>query len=370
ILTFHSGPNYGGFLQAWHMREAVRNFGYEAEIINYQNSMHASSENPTLPSLSLRDVKGFAWNWLKRRPFKPWIAELCSTPLIQDPELVDWESYHLVIVGSDVVWDFSNQRYGADRVYFGAHESQKNTDFIAYAPSFGEAMPGQERPDFIDSGLQRFSAIRVRDDNSATIVEEALGDRPEVICDPTWLNDTEPALLEPPKFKERYIVVYGPELGDQRLNVLRDYARTRGLKIVSAGTPCKLADKVYHSLTPTQWLALIKNAEGVVTSTLHGSHYAMKFSRPMVFLEGPNSRLKARKAIEMAGRIGCWLPMGEELDLQHLTKWLDPDQVVPPMPIDWICRSREIFRKDLSDIVGPATSLSTKALDSLDENCI
>jgi hypothetical protein len=359
ILTFHNGPNYGGFLQAWHMREAVRNFGYEAEIINYQNARHASSENPSLDSLSLAGIKGFAWNWLKKRPFKHWIEELCSGPLIKDPELIDWKSYNLVIVGSDVVWDFSNQRYGVDAAYFGAHRCQEKTPFIAYAPSFGEAMPEGKRSESIDSGLKRFSAIRVRDDNSATIVQNALGVSPEVVCDPTWLNETEPGAVESSKFREAYIAVYGPELGDQRLEVLREYANTRGLKIVSAGSPCKLADRVYKSLTPPQWLALLKNAEGVVTSTLHGSHYAMKFGRPMVFLEGQNSRLKARKGIEMAERIGCWIPKGERLELRHLTKWLDPSQEIPPMPLDWIRRSRDLFKKDLVDIVGPLANPSS-----------
>ena len=37
ILTFHNAHNYGAALQAFALRNKLRNMGYEAEIINYCN---------------------------------------------------------------------------------------------------------------------------------------------------------------------------------------------------------------------------------------------------------------------------------------------------------------------------------------------
>ena len=38
ILTFHRGPNHGGYLQAAELVAAVRRAGHDVEIINYQNA--------------------------------------------------------------------------------------------------------------------------------------------------------------------------------------------------------------------------------------------------------------------------------------------------------------------------------------------
>lgn len=362
ILTFHNGPNYGGFLQAWHMQKAIEELGYDARVINYQNPEHASSEKPRLTSVSLAGLKGFVWNWIKSQPFKRPISELSLGRLQTDASKIDWHSYDAIVVGSDVVWDYRNPRYGADPCYFGAHRAQQGVPFIAYAASCGEASLSDARPEFLEEGLKSFEKIFVRDDNTASIVKNIIDLDPDVVCDPTWLNTSEPEVEEeslPKVYDEPYIAVYGPHLGEQRIDALRTYARAHGLKIVSAGSPCRGADKVFRSLRPAQWLGLLRHAEGVMTSTLHGSHYAMKFERPMVFLEAPNSILKARKAIEMAGRINCWVPMGNDVSQEHLERFLGAVDKVSAIPSDWIEQSREKLKVALAEATSGITSANS-----------
>jgi hypothetical protein len=44
IPTFPNGPNHGEFLQAWHLRQAIRKLGHDVTVANYQNPVHAAGE--------------------------------------------------------------------------------------------------------------------------------------------------------------------------------------------------------------------------------------------------------------------------------------------------------------------------------------
>lgn len=339
ILTFHRGPNYGGFLQAWHMREAVRALGHDATLVNYQGARHHEGERIRFRGIKPGQLKGFALHYLKSRPFAGPVAELSDHPFTTDPAQIPWDHFSRVIVGADVVWNFTNAIHGNDPVFFGAHPAQSETTFAAYAPSCGDTPADAEFPSYVRDGLARSSSIHVRDESTATLVERATGTRPGLVVDPTWLQDDPPSQCRRIPQNLRYALVYGQGATGTRSKALGAYCKKRGLSIVSAAFPCEATTHRLQSIDPFEWVDLFRRAECVVTSTFHGLLYAIKYHKPVIFMVRGPSRAKSRLALDRCNLHDRVVEEGKPFDLDHLSHALSPDNPTQP-PEVWIRESR------------------------------
>ena len=349
ILTFHRGPNYGGFLQAWHLREAVRSLGHSAETINYQGLRHHDAERLRFRGVSPGLLKGMLLHYLKSRPFRGPVGGLEFGPFRTSAEGIDWQSFDTVVVGSDIVWDFRAAHFGGDQAYFGALPCQAETRFVAYAPSCGETPADAEIPDYVRSGLRRFDAIHVRDRNTADMVRNATGIEPPLVVDPTWLQD-DPEVPYPGRPSGPYILMYGLGMSSERAKVLGDFCKKHGLELIAVAFPCATADRKIQSIGPFEWVDLFRHASGVVTSTFHGLLYAIKYAKPLVFMERGASRLKGRIAIERCGLEDRVVPEGEPFEAGFIKMALAPERPAA-LPGEWIAESRARLRSSL----GPAS---------------
>jgi len=346
ILTFHRGPNYGGFLQAWHLREAVRALGHTTTVINYQNPAHLNQETIKFSEFSARGARTYLAKRLKALPFPGFVRELSDHPFTTDAAGIPWRRFDAVIVGSDVVWDFDNPDFGHDPAFFGALPCQKDTRFFAYAPSCGKTDVTGPIPGYVRDGLLRMTPIGVRDQSSARLVERVTHRSPKIVVDPTWLQ-ADPACQWAGLPKEPYLLIYGGGLGEcGRARALREHCDQAGLEIISAATNCKVADRVFRSINPLQWVRLFASASAVVTSTLHGTLYAIKNGKPLVLMENPNVAQKARTVIERCQLEESVVPQGSEFDAAHLAARLSPVAATLP-PRDWVESSLKELREAL-----------------------
>ena len=198
--------------------------------------------------------------------------------------------YDAVVVGSDQLWLPVN--IGGD--YFTLEWTDPSVRKVSYATSIGlshldEFYLGRMR-DFLSS----YQAISVREDSAAAIVEEAMGARPAVTCDPTilitakqWLEVADESYAGLPS--EPYLLCYF--MGDnpwQRQCAVR-YARAHGLKIVAIAqndvyiaSDNEYADIYPWDAGPAQWLALFEHASFVCTDSFHGSVFSNLFQVPFV----------------------------------------------------------------------------------------
>lgn len=350
ILTYHRGPNYGGFLQAWHLKQAVLQLGYDAEVINYQNIGQAEAERIRFPGLSRKGWRGAVSNYLKSRPFRKPVNDLSSMPYRVDPAEVPWSDFKCVIVGSDVIWDFQNQEAGRDPSFYGAHPEQEGVPFLSYAASLGaSSLEKSEVPDCIMKGLPGFRSLAVRDENTQVFVEELCGRRPEIVTDPTWLGQ-DPAAPRKSVLPSEYLVIYGITTHDKNASIVRQFCDRKGLHLVSAGTPCRWAHTNLRSVDPFEWTRVIADSKGVVTCTLHGSHYAIKFKKPMAFIESSASYLKARTAIDRSGRAESALAIGNTLSEEFLERTLILEPQTGGVPEEWKAGSLSWLRRSLTNL--------------------
>ncbi len=345
ILTFHRGPNYGGYLQAWHLRQAVRSLGHQAEIINYQNETLRRSEKPILHNFHPATLRHAFRVWRKSKPFHTLVNSFSPDPFTSDPEQVHWNRFDTVIVGSDVVWDYQTPHFGHDPCYFAAHPSQQKTRFISYAASCGPARPESGIPDWVTRGLQRFDSIAVRDQTTRNLVHQTCNMEPTLVVDPTWLND-DPAPKRSIAPTKPYILVYGNALNATRAAELRAYARSRGLLLVGAASAWKYCDITLNGFDPFQWVALFQKAQAVVTATLHGLLYTIKAGKPLLMVALPAAANKSRTVLERLNAHNRIISPDQPFGPEKL-KLLDPENPLAP-DLNWIRESREYLQNALA----------------------
>lgn len=293
ILTFHRGPNHGGYLQAYELAQAVKQLGYTAEIINYQNPTHFETER-FKPWVYRRPQK--LWHaFRKNLAFRKAVAKLPLSKFTLNKDDINWEQYQAVLIGADVVWDYSQERLGQDKIYFGDFKNKFKGKLIAYAPSCGMAKPDQPIPDWIKSHLQEFNSLSVRDETTQRLVSNTTGIKPLLVCDPTWLPLSDPikeeGLAEP---CEKYIAVYGFRIESQFADEIQKYARKRGLKIYASGYTHAWADRNFSALSPMEWVDFLTKSTCVFAGTFHGALYATRLGKRFAIL--PNAHIKAKLA--------------------------------------------------------------------------
>lgn len=297
ILTFWNVPNYGTFAQAYALQKTIANMMPERDVcqIDYLNKRHFRSYYSIIPPRNLRNKK-FYIDLLKRLyPFSKHNKKkqqfLNSYATIRHTERMDADTlgrakFKSVVLGSDIIWDYSFKVFGNDAFLFGNSFNAEN--ICSYAASFGTVKKQDEVPAFAAEGIKKLSHISVRDENSADIVEKLIGERPEIVLDPTWLWDFKSDPNVVPMNYDNYMIIYGQDFTDEFISQIRDYAAKKNYKLICLDCNddnygwCDVTIKQYE-LSPYEWLGLIRDAEAVATSTYHGLTFSLIFNKRFAF---------------------------------------------------------------------------------------
>ncbi|EKO3714469.1 polysaccharide pyruvyl transferase family protein [Vibrio metschnikovii] len=296
ILTFHDGINHGGFFQAFSTYSFLKNNGYDVEIINYKNRKHWLQEyksflcvkNPFVLISNLRKIIAF-----KKDQKKMDLGRFSlNTKNIKN-------SYDVIIVGSDIVWNYEWSFLGNDPVYFGHGLNSKK--WISYAPSFGSVSYSPKSiPSYVESGLKKFSHISVRDENSKEIVNVVSGRDSKIVLDPTFLLDTN-GMENSIDISEPYFLIYAYLLSDNDINQALDFARKKNLKVVAIGYKVAMADINIINVGPFDWIGYFSKADYVLTSTFHGTLYSIKYKKNFIVSSNENILNKTETILSKLG---------------------------------------------------------------------
>lgn len=295
IYTFWNVPNYGTFAQAYALQKVVQNMFPNKSVkqIAYLDEKHYNFYYSRVPSCKIwhkqfykelftrntKSVNAKRDLFLKNYNTIPHTEEFTKSSL-------QIASFDTVIIGSDIVWDYSFDCFNNDHFLFGLNFNAKN--IISYAASFGTIKKSQKHPDYVIDGLKKFKYITVRENNSAEIVENVLGYKPGIVLDPTWLWDfnNDPRVEKSP-FKH-YLVVYGQDFTKSFIEEIKEYSRKKQLKLICLdcnNDDYSWCDVILHQdeLTPYQWFGILKDADAVATSTYHGLTFGLIFNKKMAF---------------------------------------------------------------------------------------
>lgn len=301
IMTFWGVPNYGTFLQAYALKNVVEKQinDVKCEVIPYLNNKHYKKYYGLTP-LSCRfkflrikfylsiieGLKKLPDNRKKEQNFLRYYSSLSFSSRI-DKRMLKKKFYDTVILGSDIIWDFSIPFFNKDKYLFGVNLNCNKK--ISYAASFGTVKYGDVIPQYVKKGILELDKVSVRESNSVKIASEITGKKPSLVCDPTFLWDfnTDENIKIHNKYG-RYIVVYGSDLGKDLIQGCICYAKEHKLKIICLDSHedsydwCDINIK-QSLLSPFEWLGLFKNSEIVFTCTYHGFVFGLIFNKRIVF---------------------------------------------------------------------------------------
>lgn len=297
ILTFWNVPNYGTYAQAYALQRVLQQLNKEKDVRQiahldrhhfnfYYDKRAYYRECPVWKksfwkSFFIKENSSPS----KEKNFINAYALIPHTENIRDDNLKDFK-FNKVILGSDIVWDYSIKVFNDDPLLFGQGFDVDEVD--AYAASFGTVPVNAKIPDYVNAALRKMKYISVRDEKSAEIVKKVTGVKPPIVLDPTWLWDfnNDENIIKP--IEEDYILVYGQDFTSVFIENLRKYASESNKKIITLD--CNedhydWCDKMIRQaeLSPFQWIGYFKYATSIATSTFHGITFSLIFNKRFAF---------------------------------------------------------------------------------------
>lgn len=300
IITIHKINNYGSVFQAYALQRACEELGYKTEIIdyNYPNTFHLpqkyASQVDSQPN-EPRWIKFlYAFDLIKQhkgiRKFVTEHENLSPKQYNHPDELAaDVPHYDVYITGSDQLW---NPRHCNGDPVFLLHFAPDNALKISYAASIGaNSIPNELKLQYKEL-LGRYAHISVRENSGAQVVKEVAGKEATVVLDPTLLlNSDQWNQIATPKrqFKKKYILCYFLNYTFNAfpyVDQLAEYMQKQtGYEIVRAARPPhKLGLPHTHyrvGASPEEFLALVRDAEMVLTTSFHGTAFAVNYGKPV-----------------------------------------------------------------------------------------
>ena len=283
ILTFNRTLNYGAELQAFALRVAIQRHCPEVEMVDYQCDAVTRRERPRNPSArhiarhpisAVREARDVPSRVTRASKFDRFAAENFSFGPHMSGQAEIASAYDSVVVGSDQVWNLSCT--GGDASYFLDDVRHGVTRKISYAASFGSASVPRDRAAKIGEALRDFDAISVREAAGVGIVRELSGRDAVQVLDPTLLLTCEEwaAFGGEARREGGYVFAYVVSERKNTLRFAREASEREGLPLVVVdcyGAPKRSERGLYaNDASPEEFLALVRDASLVVTSSFHG----------------------------------------------------------------------------------------------------
>lgn len=340
ILTHYQVHNHGAILQMHGLYHTLKNRGLAPVVLTYQKDFSFIDAKLTNKyNISLKSVP-FYLGYLKKQGFAKTLFNFKKHKLLNRFKQANYtfsplqaQKWDAVVVGSDEVFSLEA---GVNIMMYG--HTVPCEHIFSYAASFGQTdckrIAEKHCTALIQSGLNTFKHLCVRDEGSAQTVEQLTGKKPEICFDPVLLYGFEKELKNtvyaPPK--QPYLVVYAYDnhLNDPaEFTPIKNFAQKHGLQVVSAGFFHAWADKNLN-VTPLELLQVIKHAAYVVTDTFHGSVMSILLNTPFA--------VKVREMNQ--NKIG-YLLRSLGADTRKMTAFEDLEKILLT-PTDWDTVNRHI----------------------------
>ena len=257
IITCFDAVNYGSFLQAFCLQEALKDLGAnEVKMIKttsllYEKWRYTSlfTYKPSKIKFKLKLAKGYyrIWN----------LFDITK----------DKTGYDLVIVGSDEMWNLKNITMKALPIFWGANIQARR--LITYAVSCNNTTSEDVvKCKFVVNGLTKFDKISVRDISTQKAFAPYVSGDIRFDVDPTLLINLNKYVI--PTKEKNYILVYTYGFEQYMIDGVKKLAKDLNKEIIIVGQNFNWGDKRIPA-DAFEFLGLIKSADLIVTDTFHGT---------------------------------------------------------------------------------------------------
>ena len=301
LLTFHNATNYGAALQAFALQKALDEKGFDNVYINYQNEHRINSYSVSYLILSaikkgdfknaVRYLLGSPFLLLRKARFNEFYKrKLRSTKEIyssSDESKTLNENYSKFIVGSDQVWNWSNN--GGDHSYLLSFVKD-NDKKISYSSSFGIAQIPEKLKVIYQKHLTQFKHLAVREQHGVEIVKDLIDRTPELVLDPVFLITKEQwiEIADSKRIKEKFIFSYTNKPNQLEKFILTTNIDLTDTYLYKLSRNIKVNDfiskdvKVKYSMSPSKFLSVVRDAELIISASFHCISMAIIMNKPFV----------------------------------------------------------------------------------------
>ena len=291
VITFLHNDNYGSVLQAYALQRAIRETGHECAHLDYcpdrtekVRNMLKSRNNPKLilDGLRKQGVKSEQGDAQKKSMA---LSEFCHrrmelTSVCRNVNELKQagDAFDTLVCGSDQIWNpvWINPAY----FLVFAEEKQKK---VAYAPSLGiRSVPTAAKVKMFRKWTKGFSAISVREEEGAVLLEQMTGRKAEVMPDPVCLlsRDEWNEIAEDRIPGEPYLLCYF--IGENPLywEKVRKMQQETGLRVIVMPVTAESYRSGFETaggISPEAFLGAVAGAECFCTDSFHGLAFGTIF---------------------------------------------------------------------------------------------
>ncbi len=362
IITYHYGANYGGVLQCLALQTAVAKLGHEVEIINFIPGTHRSTpiwrgwefhrvgiDKAPARLVQLRHgskcLKAFD-------QFRSQNLSLSETLRSLEDFRAIASRYDAIITGSDQVWNFR-----CSPAYFLDLDERFSGRRISYASCCTQESQAPDRIEPVGAWVKKFDYVSVRDTFSQKAIQNASGNRAQIVCDPTLLMEPDWLLDESNVRDSSRILVY--RLGKpftKDMKAALEYLKSRtGCKtsegiVASTFNPhtSPETDIVQYHLGPRDWVKKIHGTGLLVTDSYHGILFALRMQVP--FLAYCEELERSPRLRDLSARFGLGSRILKNLEELHTLpdELLRYPETVSPLMRQHIAHSLEYLTAALA----------------------
>ena len=322
ILTFNRAINYGAVLQAYALKTYINKYS-DCDIINYKNEHIEKTYLLSSKNIIKSILKKIQFS-KKYKRFYNFIDEMSTKKAydINNFNSVE-DDFDKIIVGSDQVWNFTCS--GNDKAYL--LNTVDNVKKYSYAASFGvSALPNEELSIFKES-LSKFEKLSVREETGKNILKEQFSLDSEVVLDPTLLLDKDEWIknLNLTKTNKKYILTYFLDNDIELTEIARTISKKTGLPIynITTSTKSRFGNKVIKNAGPKEWVEYFYNAEFIVTSSFHGTAFAINFNKQFYTYAKNNRSSRIVDLLNTVGLSERRISNENEINLDQIIDYID-----------------------------------------------
>ncbi len=300
VVTMHKVINYGSFLQAYATQYIIEKLGYKCEIIDYEFPNEWHFERGVTGA---RGIKKYVSNIVHKFGIKPGHRKkiklskavnkyLNLSKTYNNPSEIKKKPpiYDIYITGSDQTWN-------------PKHTKGDDTFLLAFAPdsakkiSFSASIAGnnlnEEYKSSFKNLLIKYDNISIRDSGGNQVMKELVGKEVDVTLDPTlMMNRDEWSLFS----KNRnsiypnngyiifYLITHSFDVTPYIYELLKKLQEKTGLKVYSFSeipSSFGINYKTCVDIGAEDFIELFEKSSYVVTSSFHGTAFAVNFGIPL-----------------------------------------------------------------------------------------
>lgn len=322
LVTYYKSYNYGVWLQAYATVKFLQLQGYEAEIIPYSNKFEENKlkyfykEGGRITGYLTSLLKTLLFGKVKyyNKGFKSNINKyygLSKKEYHSLDELKNLE-YDIIAVGSDQVWN-PKITNGLEKVFlleFGkAHKK------ISIASSLGSEELCKSDKELLINSLKKFDAISVRENFAKEYLQKEINKNIKVISDPTFLltgNEWVDLIGRDSIYynkNDKYILTYfvsKDKNSNECVELVKGYSQKYSLPIWSvqfSSYYSKGVDKKILGASIGDFIALLKNAEMVITDSFHGTALSLNLNKNFISCINSENPIRTYSLLEKVGLI-------------------------------------------------------------------